>query len=46
MGEKVHVMPNWGQEHLSRVDCWCDPYLDYEDEETGGQVWVHRRADN
>ena len=29
-------------EHESSKDCWCEPYLDYEDPETGNQVWVHR----
>ena len=24
-------------------DCWCEPELDYEDPDTGNQVWVHRR---
>ena len=28
--------------HIDSEYCWCDPYLDYEDPETGNQVWVHR----
>ncbi len=29
-------------EHISDETCWCCPYLEYEDPETGDQVWVHR----
>ena len=25
-------------------NCWCDPELEYEDPETGNQVWVHREV--
>ena len=28
-------------DHLNRKDCWCEPVLDYENPETGNQVWVH-----
>jgi hypothetical protein len=28
--------------HKNSKDCWCEPELDYEDPETGAQVWVHR----
>ena len=27
--------------HLNSSKCWCVPVLDYEDAETGNQVWVH-----
>ena len=36
--KKVPVL----MEHKDSQDCWCEPYLDYEDPETGNQVWVHR----
>lgn len=29
-------------EHTADEDCWCNPYLVYEDPLTGSQVWVHR----
>jgi len=29
-------------EHINTRNCWCNPELDYEDPETGNQVWVHR----
>lgn len=44
--EKIHVMLNWGKYHDSSIECWCEPELTYEDEDTGGQVWTHRRGDN
>lgn len=28
--------------HEKSPDCWCQPELEYEDPETGNQVWVHR----
>ena len=30
--------------HVDSPDCWCEPELDYEDPETGAQVWVHREV--
>ena len=30
-------------EHEISKDCWCEPYLDYKDPETGEEVWVHGR---
>ena len=30
-------------EHIDSENCWCEPILDYEDPETGNQVWVHSR---
>jgi len=29
-------------EHELSEHCWCEPYLDYVDPETGNQGWVHR----
>lgn len=29
-------------EHIPDPTCWCEPELEYEDPETGDQVWVHR----
>jgi hypothetical protein len=31
-------------DHLNSSDCWCEPELEYEDAETGNQVWVHREV--
>jgi len=31
--------------HSNSKDCWCDPYLDYENPETGSQVWIHRKIE-
>ena len=28
-------------EHEVSKTCWCQPYVFYEDEITGNQVWVH-----
>ena len=35
--EKWYYYPD----HLNSKDCWCEPVLDYENPETGAQVWVH-----
>lgn len=37
----LHVMPNYGAEHDSSVECWCSPWLDWT-APNGGRVWVHR----
>jgi len=37
-GELVQTM-----HHVDNENCWCEPELDYEDPDTGNQVWVHRR---
>ena len=29
-------------DHINNPNCWCEPELEYEDPETGSQVWVHR----
>lgn len=31
-----------GREHSTSRHCWCGPTLDYVDQETGAQVWVHQ----
>jgi hypothetical protein len=31
-----------GREHSTSKHCWCQPVLDYVDQETGVQVWVHQ----
>lgn len=40
-----HVVPNFkGEpEHETRPDCWCEPDLDHENEDTGARLWVHKR---
>ena len=30
-------------EHTSTRDCWCNPYLAFE--EVGGDVWVHNTVE-
>lgn len=40
MKEPIHVMPDDGK-HSESKDCFCSPKLDYQDEFTGVQVWVH-----
>lgn len=29
-------------EHVPLSTCWCEPYIDYTDPDTGASVWVHR----
>lgn len=29
--------------HQPTESCWCEPVLNYVDEDTGAKVWVHRR---
>ena len=29
-------------DHLNHKKCWCEPVLEYQDPETGNQLWVHR----
>ena len=36
----IHTMPNCG-EHLETKLCWCGPLLDYKNEESGKEHWVH-----
>ena len=38
----IHVVPTEGKEHNENKDCWCDPRLDYKDEITNKEVWVHK----
>lgn len=33
---------NCAGSHIESHECWCEPFLEYEDPETGNQVWVHR----
>lgn len=37
-----HVMYS-SETHLTDALCYCEPILEYEDPDTGNQVWVHRR---
>lgn len=43
--EKFHVVPEFAgePEHETSVGCWCEPVLEYRDEYTGNEVWVHHR---
>ena len=35
-------LAKWESAHYDSSECWCDPELEYEDPDTGAQVWVHR----
>jgi hypothetical protein len=37
-----HFVPP--HEHTTTPECWCDPYVDYVDPDTGIEVWVHREV--
>lgn len=41
---RIHVVPMFGPEHLLSNDCWCEPELDYKDDNNGGEVWSHRQV--
>ncbi len=43
---KLDVLPKMKVvlEHEDSEECWCEPELEYEDPETGVQVWVHRET--
>jgi hypothetical protein len=32
------------RQHVESADCWCHPTLNYTNEETGVQHWVHHEA--
>jgi len=36
-----HVMPLFGREHECSTDCWCNPKMEFENPDTGAQVWSH-----
>lgn len=38
----IHIVPSEGKEHIESKDCWCEPRLDYKDELTNKEVWVHK----
>ena len=38
----VHTIPANGKTHKESKDCWCEPRLDYENEETGIKHYVHK----
>ena len=44
MTPPLDVVPtgNGEPEHIDGKDCWCEPELNYKDEFTGTEVWVHR----
>jgi hypothetical protein len=42
--ELIHICPEFGKEHMLDELCWCQPELDYKDEDNGGEVWVHNVA--
>lgn len=31
-------------EHEDTPECWCEPELWYENEESGVRIWVHREV--
>ena len=45
MEKDIHVMPDYGREHVSRSDCWCRPVIDEDTKDSErykALVWVHR----
>lgn len=41
--EIIHIMPNTST-HYDRLDCWCEPTLDYKDYLNGNEVWIHKEV--
>lgn len=41
----IHVVPTSWKKHLENKNCWCCPILDYKDEITNKEVWVHTREE-
>lgn len=42
MDNDIHTVPTEGKEHEATKHCWCEPRLDYVDEETGVRHYVHK----
>ena len=44
--ERIHVYPTGPlePEHDDSPNCWCEPEMEYLDEFTGAEVWVHRQV--
>lgn len=41
----LHVVPcDDYEEHAISFKCWCQPYLDHKEHETGTEIVIHRRA--
>lgn len=40
----IHVCPKHGPDHEINHSCWCEPRLDYQSEETGAMVWIHKEV--
>lgn len=36
----IHTMPDDGT-HLCTKQCWCEPVLNYKDDITNKEVWLH-----
>lgn len=41
MTNDVHVIPT-DAPHECSEECWCEPELEYTDDESGRSVWVHK----
>lgn len=43
MERVIHVMPIHDyDEHELSFKCWCNPYLDYKNKDTGDELVIHR----
>lgn len=40
--EDVHVFPGMGPEHQMSPDCWCEPIVDHQDDESDIRSWMHK----
>lgn len=39
----VHVMPDYGPEHIESKDCWCEPELIADETPHGGsKCYLHK----
>lgn len=40
--ERIHVYPLSEPEHEAAVSCWCDPALEFKNQESGAEIWLHK----
>lgn len=38
----IHTVPSQGKEHFESKECWCEPTLEYKNEITGIEHWIHK----
>lgn len=41
--KSYHIIPQHGPDHMLNKFCWCEPDLDFENEENGKCVWIHKQ---